>query len=128
MAKKKQTKKDDRKVRITYDPKFSASTQKTVLLRKQMKKIVGDEVEVEYVPRIEGLPTKLTVEKGQVIEVTMDQLKALYELGQFEFPEEFAKREREIQEVSNQAGQRPEDYKLSSQISHLYDEVFTLAE
>lgn len=124
----KKVKKDDRKVRITYNPKFSASTQKTVLLRKQMKKIVGDEVEVEYIPRIEGLPEKLTLKKGEVIEVTMDQLRALHKLGQFEFPEQFAEREREIQQVSNQAGKRPEDYKLSSQISHLYNEVFTLAE
>lgn len=121
-------KKDNRKVKITYDPKFSASTQKTVLLRKEVKKIVGDTVEAEFVPRIEGLPMKLIIQKGEVKEVTMDQLKALYELGEFEFPQQFAERERKIQEVSNQAGVNPQDYKLSSSLSSLYNEVFTLAE
>lgn len=121
-------KKDNRKVRITYNPKFSASTQKTVLLRKKTKNIVGDDVETQFIPRIEGLPMKFTIAKGDIVEVTMDQLKALYDLGEFEFPEQFRERERKIQEVSNQAGVRPEDYKLSASISHLYNEVFTLAE
>jgi len=128
MAKKKQTKKDNRKVKITYDPKFSASTQKTVLLRKKVKKIVGETVESEFVPKIKGLPMIFTIEKGEVKEVTMEQLKALYELGEFEFPQQFAEREREIQKVSNQAGVNPQDYKLSASLSGLYNEVFTLAE
>lgn len=126
--KAKKQKRDDRKVRITYNPKFSASTQKTVLLRKEVKKLVNDTIQSEFVPQIEGLPMKFTIEKGEIKEVTMDQLKALYNLGEFEFPQQFRERERKIQEVSNQAGVRPEDYKLSASISHLYNEVFTLAE
>ena len=46
-----------------------------------MQVAVGNTVKTEYNVKIPGLPPVLTLEKGEKMEVTLEQFKALYELG-----------------------------------------------
>lgn len=115
-------------IRITYNPQFSASVSKTVLLREQQNVMIGNSVRTEYVPTIKGLPTEFTIEKGEIKEVTLEQFKQLYELGFIDTPEDIAERRRKLNEVENQVGVNPREYKMASSLAHLYDENFTLVE
>ena len=124
MAKKQ----DDRKLQITFNPQFSAAEQKTVLLREPQTVAVGNAMRTEQVPIIPGLPTEFTIKKGEIKEVTLEQFKALYELGYIDTPEDIAKRKKDINAVANQAGVNPREYKMAGTLSHLYVENFTLVE
>lgn len=124
MAKKQ----DDRKLQITFNPQFSAAEQKTVLLREPQTVAVGNTMRTEQVPIIPGLPTEFTIKKGEIKEVTLEQFKALYELGYIDTPEDIAKRKRDINAVADQAGVNPREYKMAGTLSHLYVENFTLVE
>ena len=107
-------------IRITYNPQFSASVSKTVLLREQQNVMIGNTVRTEYVPTIKGLPTEFTIEKGEI--------KQLYELGFIDTPEDIAERRKKLNEVEDQVGVNPREYKMASSLAHLYDENFTLVE
>ena len=122
MAKKQ----DDRKLQITFNPQFSAAEQKTILLREPQTVAVGNAMRTEQVPIIPGLPTEFTIKKGEIKEVTLEQFKALYELGYIDTPEDIAKRKRDINAVADQAGVNPREYKMAGTLSHLYVENFTL--
>lgn len=124
MAKKQ----DDRKLQITFNPQFSAAEQKTILLREPQTVAVGNAMRTEQVPIIPGLPTEFTIKKGEIKEVTLEQFKALYELGYIDTPEDIAKRKRDINAVADQAGVNPREYKMAGTLSHLYVENFTLVE
>lgn len=124
MAKKQ----DDRKLQITFNPQFSAAEQKTVLLREPQTVAVGNAMRTEQVPIIPGLPTEFTIKKGEIKEVTLEQFKALYELGYIDTPEDIAKRKMDINAVADQAGVNPREYKMAGTLSHLYVENFTLVE
>lgn len=124
MAKKQ----DDRKLQITFNPQFSAAEQKTILLREPQTVTVGNTMRTEQVPIIPGLPTEFTIKKGEIKEVTLEQFKALYELGYIDTPEDIAKRKKDINAVANQAGVNPREYKMAGTLSHLYVENFTLVE
>lgn len=124
MAKKQ----DDRKLQITFNPQFSAAEQKTILLREPQTVAVGNAMRTEQVPIIPGLPTEFTIKKGEIKEVTLEQFKALYELGYIDTPEDIAKRQRDINAVADQAGVNPREYKMAGTLSHLYVENFTLVE
>ena len=124
MAKKQ----DDRKLQITFNPQFSAAEQKTILLRESQTVAVGNAMRTEQVPIIPGLPTEFTIKKGEIKEVTLEQFKALYELGYIDTPEDIAKRKRDINAVADQAGVNPREYKMAGTLSHLYVENFTLVE
>ena len=124
MAKKQ----DDRKLQITFNPQFSAAEQKTILLREPQTVTVGNAMRTEQVPIIPGLPTEFTIKKGEIKEVTLEQFKALYELGYIDTPEDIAKRKRDINAVADQAGVNPREYKMAGTLSHLYVENFTLVE
>lgn len=124
MAKKQ----DDRKLQITFNPQFSAAEQKTILLREPQTVAVGNAMRTEQIPIIPGLPTEFTIKKGEIKEVTLEQFKALYELGYIDTPEDIAKRKRDINAVADQAGVNPREYKMAGTLSHLYVENFTLVE
>lgn len=124
MAKKQ----DDRKLQITFNPQFSAAEQKTILLREPQTVAVGNAMRTEQVPIIPGLPTEFTIKKGEIKEITLEQFKALYELGYIDTPEDIAKRKRDINAVADQAGVNPREYKMAGTLSHLYVENFTLVE
>ena len=124
MAKKQ----DDRKLQITFNPQFSAAEQKTILLREPQTVAVGNAMRTEQVPIIPGWPTEFTIKKGEIKEVTLEQFKALYELGYIDTPEDIAKRKRDINAVADQAGVNPREYKMAGTLSHLYVENFTLVE
>ena len=124
MAKKQ----DDRKLQITFNPQFSAAEQKTILLREPQTVAVGNAMRTEQVPIIPGLPTEFTIKKGEIKEVTLEQFKALYELGYIDTPEDIAKRKRDINAVADQEGVNPREYKMAGTLRHLYVENFTLVE
>ena len=124
MAKKQ----DDRKLQITFNPQFSEKKKKTILLREPQTVAVGNAMRTEQVPIIPGLPTEFTIKKGEIKEVTLEQFKALYELGYIDTPEDIAKRKRDINAVADQAGVNPREYKMAGTLSHLYVENFTLVE
>lgn len=121
-------KKQNKLIQITYNPQFSAAESKTVLLREQQQTVVGNSVRRDYVPVIEGLPTEFTIKKGEIKEVTLEQFKALYELGLIDTPEDIAKRRSEINKVENQVGVNPREYKMAGQLAPLFNENFTLVE
>ena len=117
-----------KKLQITYDPRFSASEKKTVILREAVQKAVGNTFKTEYQPIIEGLPTVLTLEKGQKFDVTLEQFKALYELGYIDTPEDIEERERERLKYNTQPGADPRTFKVAAKRSHLYEDNFILVE
>jgi len=113
MAAKKETKSKSKtkskakpkKIQLTFAPIMSAAQKFRVLLRKrEMKKVHGREVPV-YSPLIEGLPMKLVVEKGQVIEVTQEQFEELQNRNWVETDEEYKRRQDFIK---NMGAQHPE--------------------
>ena len=102
--------------------------QKTIVIREPQTVAGGNAMRTEQVPIIPGLPTEFTIKKGEIKEVTLEQFKALYELGYIDTPEDIAKRKRDINAVADQAGVNPREYKMAGTLSHLYVENFTLVE
>ena len=68
--KKTTSKKKSDKIKLTYQPLGFNATKMTFALKKK-------NLEGRSEPLIEGLPMKLTVAVGEVIEVTPEQLEAL---------------------------------------------------
>lgn len=100
---KKETKPKAKMTKLTFNPIMSAASKFTILLRKkEIKRINGSEVPY-HVPSVEGLPMKLVVEKGEIIEVTEDQLAALEPWVETE--EEYQRRQ---QFIDNMSAQHPE--------------------
>ena len=134
MARKKTTKKEtsnekaNKKLQITYKPRFSASRKKTIILREPITVAVGNTYKTEYVSKIEGLPPILTLEEGEKFDVTLEQFKALYELGYIDTPEDIEARERERLKYNTQPGADPRTFKVAAKRSHLYEDNFILVE
>ena len=122
------TSKKAKKLQITYDPKFSASQKKTIILREPVQVAVGNTFKTEYKSKIEGLPPVITLEKGEKMEVTLEQFKALYELGYIDTPEDIEERERERLKYNTQPGADPRTFKVAAKRSHLYEDNFILVE
>lgn len=107
MAAKKETKsskskKDTKKVKLTFAPIMGAAKEYTALLRTKITKNVYGREESFYSPAIEGLPIELTVRKGEIIEVTQEQLKELQKRGHVETDEEHEKRQNFIKNMESQ--------------------------
>jgi hypothetical protein len=101
---KSKSKAKSKKVKLTFNPIMSAANKFTILLRKQeMQRVRGEDIPVN-VPLIEGLPMKLVIEKGEVIEVTEEQLEQL--APWVETKEEYEKRQEFI---DNMSAQHPEN-------------------
>ena len=134
MARKKSNKKGTKtskkakKLQITYEPRFSAAQKKTIILREPVQVAVGNTFKTEYKSKIDGLPPVITLEKGEKMEVTLDQFKALYELGYIDTPEDIAERERERLKYNTQPGADPRTFKVAAKRSHLYEDNFILVE
>lgn len=124
----KKTSKKAKKLQITYEPRFSASEKKTIILREPVQVAVGNTVKTEYNVKIPGLPPVLTLEKGEKMEVTLEQFKALYELGYIDTPEDIEERERERLKYNTQPGADPRTFKIAAKRSHLYEDNFILVE
>lgn len=100
--KETKSKKASKKISLTFLPIMGAADQYTMLLReKTIKKVYGRET-TAYAPAIEGLPMKLTVVKGEVIEVTQKQFDELQARGHVETDEEYKKRQAFIDNMSAQ--------------------------
>lgn len=124
----KKTSKKAKKLQITYDPRFSASTKKTVILREPITVAVGNTYKTEYQSKVEGLPPVLTIEKGEKYDVTLEQFKALYELGYIDTPEDIEEREKERLKYNTKPGADPRSFKIAAKRSHLYEDNFILVE
>lgn len=98
----KTTKKSEKKVKLTFSPIMGAANQFTALLReKTIKEDYGREI-ASYSPAIDGLPMKLVVQKGEIIEVTEKQFEELQSMGFVETNEEYKARQDFIQNLSAQ--------------------------
>lgn len=129
MARRKiTTKKEAKKLQITYKPQFSASTKKTINLKQPKTVAVGDNLRTEYEPKIKGLPMVLTLEAGEILEVTPEQFKALFEMGYIDTPEDIEKRERQRMMINNQAGANPREFVVAKSRADLYEDNFILVE
>ena len=124
----KKTSKKAKKLQITYEPRFSASEKKTIILREPVQVAVGNTFKTEYKSKIEGLPPVITLEKGEKMEVTLEQFKALYELGFIDTPEDIEKREQERLKYNTQPGADPRTFKLAANRAYLYEDNFILKE
>ena len=93
-----------------------------------MQVAVGDTVKTEYKNKVDGLPPVLTLEKGEKFPVTLEQFKALYELGYIDTPEDIEERERERLKYNTQPGADPRSFKVAAKRSHLYEDNFILVE
>lgn len=124
----KKTSKKAKQLQITYEPRFSASEKKTIILREPVQVAVGDTVKTEYKNKVDGLPPVLTLEKGEKFPVTLEQFKALYELGYIDTPEDIEERERERLKYNTQPGADPRSFKVAAKRSHLYEDNFILVE
>lgn len=99
---KSKSKKSDSKISLTFLPIMGAADQYTMLLReKTIKKVYGREV-AAYAPAIEGLDMKVTVRKGEVLEVTKEQFEELQARGHVETDEEYKKRQAFVDNMSAQ--------------------------
>lgn len=85
-------------------------------------------MKTEYKPKIEGLPPVLTLEAGEKMEITLEQFKALYELGYIDTPEDIEAREQERLKYNTQPGADPRTFKVAAKRSHLYEDNFILVE
>lgn len=128
MARRKTTAKKAKKLQITYKPQFSASTKKTINLKQPKTVAVGDNLRTEYEPKIKGLPMVLTLEAGEILEVTPEQFKALFEMGYIDTPEDIEKRERQRMMINNQAGANPREFVVAKSRADLYEDNFILVE
>lgn len=124
----KKTSKKSKKIQITYEPKFSAATKKSINLKQPKTVAVGDNLRTEYEPKIEGLPMVLTLEAGEVLEVTEEQFKQLFEMGFIDTPEDIEERERQRMMVNNQAGANPREFIVAKSRANLYEDNFILVE
>lgn len=99
---KKTTKKTEEKILLTFQPVVSSARK--FIGRLQMKEYQeqdGRRVEA-IVPRIEGLPMKLVVNKDEVIEVTPKQFEELQACGFVETDEEYEARQQFVDNLDPQ--------------------------
>lgn len=124
----KTTKSKAKKIQITFNPQFSVAESKTILLREVETVVNGNHIRKKHVPAIDGLPTELTIKKGEIYEVTHEQFKALYEMGYIDTPEDIKERRKARNAINTQVGVNPREYKMSGSLAHLYDDNFVLVE
>lgn len=115
-------------IKITFKPQFSAATKKTINLKEPITTVVGGQTRTEYKSQIPGLPAVFTIEKDEVVEVTFDQFKALYERGVIDTPEDIAERDRKRLMLGNQVGVNPKEFVVAKYRSELYQDGFVLAD
>lgn len=113
---------------ITFKPQFSAATKKTINLKKPVTTVVGGQTRTEYESQIPGLPAVFTIEKDEVVNVTFEQFKALYERGEIDTPEAIAERDRQRLMIGNQVGVNPKEFVVAKARAELYQDGFVLAD
>lgn len=113
---------------ITFKPQFSAATKKTINLKQPVTTVVGGQTRTEYESQIPGLPAVFTIKKDEVVEVTFDQFKALYERGEIDTPEDIAERDRKRLMIGNQVGVNPKEFVVAKARAELYQDGFVLAD
>ena len=127
-TKTKKAKKTSDKILITFKPQFSAVTKKTINLKKPVTTVVGGQTRTTYESQIPGLPAEFTIHKDEVVEVTFEQFKALYERGEIDTPEDIAERDRKRLMLGNQVGVNPKEFVVAKYRAELYQDGFVLAD
>ena len=128
VKKEKKDKKASEMIPITFKPQFSAVTKKTINLKKPITKVVGGDTRTEYESQIPGLPPEFTIEKDEIVEVTFEQFKALYERGEIDTPEDIAERDRQRLMLGNQVGVNPKEFVVAKYRTELYQDGLVLAD
>ena len=95
MTTKKTKDSSQKTIKITFSPLNSAAMEKVVLLKKTSIQLVNGVQQSVIEDLIEGLPQVFSVKKDEIVEVTPEQFKQLYQLG---FVETEAEREARINE------------------------------
>jgi len=125
----KQAQKDSEElIQITFKPQFSAVTKKTINLKKPVTKVVGGDTRTDYESQIPGLPPEFTIEKDEVVSVTLEQFKALYERGEIDTPEAIEERDRKRTLLGNQVGVNPKEFVVAKNRMELYQDGLVLAD
>ena len=125
---KKAKKTSEKLIQITFKPQFSAATKKTINLKKPKTVVVGGDTRTEYESQIPGLPPEFTIHKDEIVEVTFDQFKALYERGEIDTPEDIAERDRQRLMLGNQVGVNPKEFVVAKYRTELYRDGLVLAD
>lgn len=125
---KKSKKASEELIPITFKPQFSAATKKSINLKEPVTTVVGGQTRTEYKSQIPGLPAVFTIEKDEVVEVTFEQFKALYERGEIDTPEDIAERDRQRLMLGNQVGVNPKEFVVAKYRAELYQDGFVLAD
>ena len=113
---------------ITFKPQFSAATKKTINLKQPVTKVVGGQTRTDYESQIPGLPAVFTIQKDEIVEVTFEQFKALYERGEIDTPEDIKERDRQRLMLGNQVGVNPKEFVVAKARAELYQDGFVLAD
>lgn len=121
------SKKSQKKVKLAFKPRFSASQSKTLLLSKQEDVKIGNTIQQRRVPLINGLPLELTIRVGEVYEVTEAQYKALLQLGFIDTPEQLESKIEKAKRVEQELKTNP-DANAASLADSLYVDNFVVLE
>jgi hypothetical protein len=127
MATKKTKDSSQKTIKITFNPLNSAAMEKVVLLKKTSVQLVNGVQQSVIEDLIEGLPQVFSVKKDEIVEVTPEQFKQLYQLGFVETEAEREARINEEKELPSQFGVDP-DVKTTSQLNDLYKDKFLMVE
>ena len=127
MTTKKTKDSSQKTIKITFSPLNSAAMEKVVLLKKTSIQLVNGVQQSVIEDLIEGLPQVFSVKKDEIVEVTPEQFKQLYQLGFVETEAEREARINEEKELPSQFGVDP-DVKTTSQLNDLYKDKFLMVE
>jgi hypothetical protein len=127
MTTKKTKDSSQKTIKITFSPLNSAAMEKVVLLKKTSVQLVNGVQQSVIEDLIEGLPQVFSVKKDEIVEVTPEQFKQLYQLGFVETEAEREARINEEKELPSQFGVDP-DVKTTSQLNDLYKDKFLMVE
>ena len=105
---KSTSRKSQKKVKLTFKPQFSASQSKTLLLSKQEDVKIGNTIQKQRAPLVDGLPMELTLKVGEIYEVTEEQYKTLVQLGFVDTPEKIKAKKAKAGRVEQELKTNPE--------------------
>lgn len=125
---KKEAKKETSKAKtkevyeVTYEPGFSASQVYVLKLTKDEVQSVNGRDERVKIPMFNSLPSKIIINKGEVIELTKEQYDDLRSINQIETRKEREERLKKSDDVPKQSGIDPQTLQYNK-LSKFYKDV-----
>lgn len=107
---------------VTYEPGFSASQVYVLKLTKDEIQSVNGKDERVKVPMFKSLPSKIRINRGEVIELTKEQYDDLRSINQIETRKEREERLKKSDDVPKQSGVDPQTLQ-HNKISKFYKDV-----